>query len=625
MSSSMNAPSGLTGLENGAPIDEWSASMTTFVRSLAILCVGVSFAYIGWRVTATLNWSAWWVAIPFVALEAHLAVRLAITMAELWDIHAEPGVGAVDDAPGRVVVFIATYDEGPEVLLPTIAAAVELEPAHETWVLDDGDRAEVRDMAEALGARYVTRTDRSHAKAGNLNHALGLTDAEFVAVLDADHVPEPNFLRHTLGYFVNPKIALVQTPQEFYNGNSFVHTGSGGFHDEQFFHRVIMPGKNRHNAAFWCGTNAVLRTSALRWIGGVSTATITEDMHTTVRLHRTGWETVHHNEVLARGLAPRNYAEFETQRWRWGAGAMQSIVSENPLLSRGLSRGQRLMYLASALSWFDSWRTLGLHLLPALVLLTGVSPVNAPMWQLIPAVLAVHIFSSVATKLMSRGRMRLSTNMVFELLKMPPNLSSSMVFFRPRALSFSVTPKGRSSSGRSRSAVPRILTLLLVLDLTTWLAVTMQLAGLVPLRVERVSLALLGLSWLLVNTMFLVVAIDRIRRNRYGGERRGGLRTEHQAQAVMGGFRARTVDISLNGASVLVRGDGFEVGQEVLLQIKVHGQIARLHSTVRRTDETRVHGVNKVGVEFAVGQWPEVAVLAQGLFREGVTEALVSA
>ena len=140
MSSSINA-SGLTGLEDGAPIDEWSPSMTMLARSLAVLCVTVSFAYIGWRVTATLNWSAWWVSIPFVALEAHLAARLAITMAELWDIHSGPQVAAVDHAPGLVAVFIATYDEGPEVLLPTIAAAVELQPAHETWVLDDGDRA----------------------------------------------------------------------------------------------------------------------------------------------------------------------------------------------------------------------------------------------------------------------------------------------------------------------------------------------------------------------------------------------------------------------------------------------------------------------------------------------------
>ena len=83
---------------------------------------------------------------------------------------------------------------------------------------------------------------------------------------------------------------------------------------------------------------------------------------------------------------------------------MQSIVSENPLMSRGLSRGQRFMYFASALSWFDSWRTFGLHLLPAVILLSGQSPVNAPMWQLLPAVLVVHVLSAAATKVMSPAR-----------------------------------------------------------------------------------------------------------------------------------------------------------------------------------------------------------------------------
>lgn len=614
----------LTGLESAGLVPQWSESTERSARALVAVAIAAGVGYVAWRLFATINWSAWWIAVPFVLLEAHLVARFIVTMTELWDLHGARVAPPVDTAPGKVAIFIATYDEGPEVLLPTITAAVRLAPAHETWVLDDGHRPEVAEMAAALGARYVTRTDRSHAKAGNLNHALELTNAEFVAVLDADHVPEPNFLRHTLGYFADPKIALVQTPQEFYNGDSFIHSGKSGCHDEQFFHRVIMPGKNRNNAAFWCGTNAVLRVSALRWIGGVSTATITEDMHTTVRLHRTGWKTVHHNEVLARGLAPRNYAEFEVQRWRWGAGAMQSIVSENPLMSRGLSRGQRFMYFASALSWFDSWRTFGLHLLPAVILLSGQSPVNAPMWQLLPAVLVVHVLSASATKVMSRGRLQLMSNMVFELLKMPPNLSSSMVFFRPRALTFSVTPKGRSANGRTRSTVPRVLWLLLVLDLVTWGAVTMQLAGMVPLRVERASLALLGLVWLLMNTMFLLLAIDRIRRSRFGGERRGGLRAEHQAAAALNGERARTVDVSLNGASVLVRAPGAQLNQAVVAQIVVGGHVATLQSVIRRIEPTHVSGVSLVGIEFGPSQWAEIAVLAEGLFRDGVTAALVS-
>ena len=164
-----------------------------------------------------------------------------------------------------VAVLIPTYNESREVLLPTVAAAVALEPAHETWVLDDGARPWVREMAEAIGARYVARVTHEHAKAGNINHALGIVEADLLAILDADHVAHPDFLLRTLGYFRDPKVAVVQTPQEFYNVTSFEH-GSGRtfgerFHEQTLFYRLLEPGKNRWNAAFWCGTNAVVRAS----------------------------------------------------------------------------------------------------------------------------------------------------------------------------------------------------------------------------------------------------------------------------------------------------------------------------------------------------------------------------
>src|SRR5690606_31970248 len=117
-------------------------------------------------------------------------------------------------------VVIPTYNEGPEILVPTIAAAAALEPAHETWVLDDGERPEIEELARSLGVRDLARPTHEHAKAGNLNHALGVIDAVLMAVLDADHVAAPEFLRATLGYFADPRVALVQTPQDFYNVTS---------------------------------------------------------------------------------------------------------------------------------------------------------------------------------------------------------------------------------------------------------------------------------------------------------------------------------------------------------------------------------------------------------------------
>ncbi len=117
----------------------------------------------------------------------------------------------------------------------------------------------------------------------------------------ADHVAEPELLEKTLGYFDDPRVALVQTPQDFYNLGSFEYFGP---HNEQnVFYRILQPARNRWNAAFWCGTGGIVRLRALRQVGGLATESITEDIHTTIRLHRAGWKTVYHNEPHARGLA----------------------------------------------------------------------------------------------------------------------------------------------------------------------------------------------------------------------------------------------------------------------------------------------------------------------------------
>jgi cellulose synthase (UDP-forming) len=169
-------------------------------------------------------------------------------------------------------------------------------------------------------------------------------------VLDADHVPTSAFLRATLPYFDDPAVAFVQTPQDFYNLDSFEHqrrrTGAV-FNEEAVFYRVIAPAKNRWQAPFWCGTCALVRTAALRSVGGVATDSVTEDIQTSIRMFRAGWRGVYHNEVLARGLAPDDAASYLLQRNRWALGAMQVLRTENPLFGPGLAPTQRLAFLTT--------------------------------------------------------------------------------------------------------------------------------------------------------------------------------------------------------------------------------------------------------------------------------------
>jgi cellulose synthase (UDP-forming) len=138
------------------------------------------------------------------------------------------------------------------------------------WVLDDGRRKEVREYCEALGVRYVARASNEHAKAGNVNNALPLITSEFVLILDADHVPSRDILRVLSGYFRDPRVALVQSPQHFRNLDSVQHR-THGRHEQSLFFRVLMPARDRNEASFWCGSSALMRVSALRDIGGVAT------------------------------------------------------------------------------------------------------------------------------------------------------------------------------------------------------------------------------------------------------------------------------------------------------------------------------------------------------------------
>ena len=210
----------------GLPAPE-SRTRRWAIRSIALLAIAVTAVYLVWRIGWTIALDVWWVSIPMFVLEVHAALGLALFTFSLWDVDRRPATRDVTTTSWKIAVLVPTYNEGLEVLTPTVAAAVAMRIDHETWVLDDGARPEVERLATELGAHYLARPTHEHAKAGNLNHALGVIDAELIAVLDADHVASPDFLVRTLGYFGDPRLALVQTPQEFYNVDSFEHEAGG--------------------------------------------------------------------------------------------------------------------------------------------------------------------------------------------------------------------------------------------------------------------------------------------------------------------------------------------------------------------------------------------------------------
>lgn len=337
--------------------------------------LAVALWYLTWRL-GSLNPDALGFSIVVYAAELFGFLTALLHLFICWRLSVRE---APPPRPGLGVdVFVTTYNEPPEMLRRTLLAARSMDYPHQTWLLDDGDRAGMRGLAAELGCRYISRRDNAGARAGNLNNALRFSRAELVAVFDADHAPARDFLAETLGYFADPQVGFVQTPQDFYNLDSYQHRRTRGrrlvWTEQSLFFRVIQRGKDCWNAASFCGSCAVLRRAALDNVGGFATGTVTEDLHTSIRIHKRGYRSVYHARSLAYGLAPANVVPFLRQRMRWGLGAMQVWRRERIVLSGRLDVAQKLGYLATVLSYFDGWAKAVFYVAPVIALTTGVMP-----------------------------------------------------------------------------------------------------------------------------------------------------------------------------------------------------------------------------------------------------------
>lgn len=588
------------------------------IRSFAVVSLTVSFFYLLWRLFFTMDLAAWFVAVPMLALEVHHAFGVGLYAFSLWDTDAPPAPAPVTTTDLRVAILITTYDESIEVLLPVVSAALAIEPAHETWLLDDGNRPEVAELAVGLGANYLARESNEHAKAGNINNALDHVDADVVGVVDADHVVMPGFLTNTLGYFDDPEIAVVQTPQDFYNVDSFEHVEREDrtrFSEQAVFYRLILPSKNRWKAVFWCGTGALVRVSALRDVGGVATGSVTEDIHTSIRLHKKGWRIVAHNEVLARGLAASSAAQYMLQRRRWARGAMQVMRSERLITSSQLTIPQRLAYGATLIAWFDALRSLLFVALPIVVLVTGALPIAADLRVFGPAFLLTFFAQFTALRLLARGYYPPVLSVMFETLRMPAVVPALSELVRRSDQRFRVTPKGRQADERERVRVPPLLVALIATSVVAMAWFGLTISGIGPVEYVYPGAMIGTAMFLALNIVLLILAARRIVDPRFAGERRASVRFPVDMAGILDGRIARIVDLSLTGARLRI-GDvpGVEatIGPTVDLRI-TFGEIdlkVRVVNVYRSED-----GTLDLGVVFRGGQWQEVRRLALILFQ----------
>jgi len=427
------------------------ASLTRPLRPLIVFLSGfASLRYFYWRVTSTLALDGPLDAsVSILLLGAEVYGVLVLFLGYFQTIELERRPQAPVRSLPSVDVFIPTYNEPVEIVKRTLIGALAIDyPRKQVFLLDDGRREAFEAMARELGCFYLTRADNAHAKAGNLNRALKRTHGDLIAIFDADHVPVRGFLRKTVGFFEDAKVALVQTAQHFFNPDPYERNLNlqGQIAPEQtFFYHVIQPGNDFWNSAFFCGSCAVLRRSAIESIGGFKVQTVTEDAHTALELHARGWRSVYLGLPLAAGLATESFAAHVTQRTRWARGMAQILRLDCPLFKRGLSLPQRLNYSNAMLHFFFGFPRLVMIAAPLLFLLLGIHSFRADVLAVLAYILPHIVLSTIGNSLISERFRHSFWGAVYEVSIAPFTAWVTLLaLFNPKLGKFNVTDKGTS-------------------------------------------------------------------------------------------------------------------------------------------------------------------------------------
>ncbi len=300
----------------------------------------------------------------------------------------------------EVDIFITYVNEPLEIVKETALAAKNLNyKGHKVFILNDGrvagqeDWQKVEELAQEIGVGCITRIKPGGAKAGNINHALSITNAPFFIVFDADHIPKPEFIKKTIGYFYDRKVAFVQTPQYYKNSSENFITKTSWEQQELFFDPICQ-GKDGMDSMFMCGTNMLIRRTAILEAGGMCETNIAEDFLTSLFIHEKGWKSIYVPQILAEGLAPIDFLSYYKQQFRWARGSLEVIFKYNPLLRKGLNWGQKIQYLSSAsyyLSGIIVWINI---LLPLAFLYTGQVAQNITTMKL-AVIFIPYIFTTI--------------------------------------------------------------------------------------------------------------------------------------------------------------------------------------------------------------------------------------
>ncbi|NJL23358.1 MAG: glycosyltransferase [Leptolyngbyaceae cyanobacterium SM1_3_5] len=367
------------------PANNWTRSL---VKSIWFV---VAVRYFVWRTIATINFAS----IPSLAFSLLLYgieaigffVLILVAIQSVWSTDRqrikqadryEQQVRSGEYLPS-VDVFVPTYNEPEFIVRRTVMGCQAMDYPNKTvYILDDTRRSHIRELAEQLGCKYICRSDNKHAKAGNLNHALPLTSGDLITIMDADFVPFRSFLTRTVGFFQQENVAMIQTPQDFYNPDHHVRN-LGVDHilpnDLATFFSFGQTTRDTFNSVMCCGTSYVVRRKALEDIGGYYTRCVAEDSPTSTFMLTRGWKLLYLPEKLSMGESTRNYSDFLKQRLRWLQGNLQIFYCADEVpIWKSMSLAQKSFWLVQLIGCFNPLFRAIMLLSPLISIYVGISP-----------------------------------------------------------------------------------------------------------------------------------------------------------------------------------------------------------------------------------------------------------
>lgn len=422
---------------------------------LIVLSLTVSCRYIWWRYTSTLNWDdplSLVCGLILLFAETYAWIVLVLGYFQVvWPLNRQPVPLPKEMAQWPTVdIFIPTYNEDLSVVKNTVYASLGIDWPKDKlsiWILDDGGREEFRQFAQTVGVQYIARTTHEHAKAGNINNALKYAKGEFVSIFDCDHVPTRSFLQMTMGWFLKEKkLAMMQTPHHFFSPDPF-ERNLGRFrktpNEGTLFYGLVQDGNDMWDATFFCGSCAVIRRKPLDEIGGIAVETVTEDAHTSLRLHRRGYTSAYMRIPQAAGLATESLSAQIGQRIRWARGMVQIFRLDNPLFGKGLKLAQRLCYVNAMFHFLSGIPRLIFLTAPLAFLLLHAYIIYAPALMIALFVLP-HMIHASLTNSKIQGKYRHSFwSEIYETVLAwyiaPPTM---VALINPHKGKFNVTAKG---------------------------------------------------------------------------------------------------------------------------------------------------------------------------------------